>query len=68
MSAQVASSLLTERLPAICGKATLTMVVSSTSMKAPSVTMTAMIQMLPFGRQLSSSAAKSVLAHLGRII
>jgi hypothetical protein len=38
VSAQVLSSLLTDSEPAICGKATLTMVVSSTSMNAPSVT------------------------------
>ncbi len=49
VSAQVASSLLIDRLPAICGKETFTMVVSSTSMNAPSVTMTATTQGLAFG-------------------
>ena len=38
VSTQVASSLLIDRLPAICGRETLTMVVSSTSMNAPKVT------------------------------
>src|SRR5580704_14836661 len=44
VSAQVASSLLEERLPAMCGNATLTIVVSRTSMKAASVTVTAISQ------------------------
>ena len=37
------SSLPAERLPAMCGKATLAMVVSSTSMNVASVTARAMI-------------------------
>jgi len=53
VSAQVASSLLTDRLPAMCGSETLTMVVSGTSIKAPSVTTLAMIQGLAFGFQPS---------------
>jgi hypothetical protein len=38
-------------VPAMCGNATLTMVVSSTSMNAASVTATAINQGLPAGRQ-----------------
>ena len=38
VSTHVASSLLIDRLPAMCGRETFTMVVSSTSMNAPSVT------------------------------
>src|SRR2546423_7704080 len=43
VSTQVASSVLAERFPAICGNETLTTVVSSTSMKVPSITEMAMI-------------------------
>ena len=42
--AQVASSLLDDRLPAIWGRATLTIVVSRISMNAASVTATAISQ------------------------
>ncbi len=38
VSVQVASSLLAERLPAMCGSETLTTVVSSTSMKVLDMT------------------------------
>ena len=38
VSAQVASSMLAERLPAMCGSDTLTTVVSSTSMNVASIT------------------------------
>src|ERR1051326_7731189 len=44
VSAQVASSIVTDRLPAMCGSDTLTTVVSSTSMKVANITETAMIQ------------------------
>jgi hypothetical protein len=44
VSAHALSSVLTDRLPAICGSDTFTIVVSSTSMKAPSVTATAISQ------------------------
>src|ERR1700759_2806602 len=44
VSAHVASSLLEDRLPAICGSATLTMVVSRISMNAANVTDTAISQ------------------------
>src|SRR5579885_422282 len=43
VSAQVASSTLAERLPAMCGSDTLTTVVSSTSMKVPNMTAIATI-------------------------
>jgi hypothetical protein len=41
VSVHVASSVLAERLPAMCGSETLTTVVSSTSMKVLDMTMTA---------------------------
>ena len=40
----MASSTVAERLPAMCGRETLTTVVSSTSMKVASITAMAMIQ------------------------
>ena len=43
VSAHVASSIVAERLPAMCGSDTLTTVVSSTSMKVANITATAMI-------------------------
>ena len=48
------SSLLAPRSPARCGKATLAMLVSSTSMNAASATTTAISQGLNFGFQGSS--------------
>src|ERR1700675_1215225 len=54
VSTQVLSSCPAERLPAICGRATLAMEVSSTSMKVASVTVIAMIQGLIAGRQTSA--------------
>src|SRR5262245_39192782 len=44
VSTQVASSIVTERLPAMCGSDTLTTVVSSTSMKVANITLIATIQ------------------------
>ena len=38
VSAQVASSIVADRLPAMCGSDTLTTVVSSTSMKVANIT------------------------------
>src|SRR5438270_5735727 len=49
VSVQVASSVLAERLPAICGSETLTTVVSSTSMKVLDITAIAMSQGLICG-------------------
>ena len=43
VSTQVDSSTLAERLPAICGSATLATLVSSTSMNVASMTVMAMI-------------------------
>src|SRR5581483_4230399 len=49
VNAQVASSTLAERLPAMCGSDTFTTVVSSTSMKVPNMTAIATIQGLTCG-------------------
>src|SRR6476659_9031508 len=49
VSTQVASSGVTERLPAICCSDTFTTVVSSTSIKVPSITEMAMIHGLMTG-------------------
>src|SRR5581483_12029660 len=58
VSAQVASSMLAERLPAMCGSETFTTVVSSTSMKVANMTATATIQGLTgFSALMASSCA-----------
>src|SRR2546425_8880445 len=44
VSAQVDSSIVADRLPAMCGSETFTTVVSSTSMKVANITAMAMIQ------------------------
>src|SRR6476660_5303238 len=49
VSVQVASSIVADKLPAMCGSETLTTVVSSTSMKVLSMTATATIQGLTAG-------------------
>src|SRR5881628_2752469 len=49
VSAQVASSGVADRFPAMCGNETLTTVVSSTSMNVPNITATAMSQGLTDG-------------------
>ena len=56
VSTQVASSWLMERLPAMCGSATLAMLVSSTSMKVASVTVMAMAHGLKRGRHSAFTA------------
>ena len=61
VSTQVLSSLLAPRLPAMWGKATLAMLVSSTSMKAAMATTTAMAQGLNFGFQGAGLAAGAAL-------
>src|SRR5580692_8955868 len=61
VSTHVLSSCPAERLPAMCGRATLAMEVSSTSMKVASVTVTAMIQGFTAGRQASALALSSVV-------
>ena len=53
VSTQVLSSLLAPKSPARCGKATLAMLVSRTSMNAASATTTAISQGLNFGVQTS---------------
>src|SRR5579863_527469 len=63
VSTQVLSSLLEPRPPAMYGKATLAMLVSSTSMNAAIATTTPMSQGLYFGRQ-GSSGTESTSALL----
>ena len=65
VSTQVLSSWPAERLPAMCGSATLAMLVSSTSMKVASVTVSAMIHGLTAGRH---SAASFVVMEAAPII
>src|SRR5580692_5207277 len=57
VSTQVLSSTPAERLPAICGRATLAMLVSSTSMKVASITVKAMSQGLIVIAGVASSMA-----------
>ncbi len=57
VSTQVLSSLLAPRSPAICGRATFAMLVSSTSMNAARATTTAISHGLDFGCQISVSSA-----------
>ena len=65
VSTQVLSSLLEPRPPAMYGKATLAMLVSSTSMNAAIATTTPMSQGLNFGRQGSSGTeSNSVLPDI----
>src|SRR5712675_2276793 len=61
----VLSSLLAPRLPAMWGRATFAMLVSSTSMNAASETATAMIQGLLLGCQISSPELAAVAALIG---
>src|SRR5271169_2302531 len=57
-------SLLAPRFPAIYGRATLAMLVSSTSIKAASATTTAISQGLYRGRQTSTSWSSVIAAEL----
>ena len=57
MSTQVASEGVAERLPAMCGRATLATEVSRTSMKVPSITETATSQALYRGCHSPASRA-----------
>src|SRR5580658_1775904 len=57
VNTQVLSSLLAPKSPAMCGSATLAMLVSSTSMKAARATTIATSQGLNFGVQISVGAA-----------
>src|SRR3974377_1513361 len=67
---QVLSSMPAERLPAIWGRATLAMLVSSTSMKVDSMTVPAIHQGLIEGRQRSATwrvwAEVATLLMVGR--
>src|SRR5580698_8313300 len=65
VSTQVLSSWPAERLPAICGRATLAMEVSSTSMNVASVTVIAMIHGLIAGRQMSAFSSGGAAALTG---
>src|SRR5262245_39775243 len=60
VNAHVASSGVTERLPAMCGNETFTTVVSRTSMKVPNITATAMSHGLICGTEGFTS---SMLLH-----
>ena len=56
VSTQVDSSIVAERLPAMCGSDTLTTVVSSTSMKVANITAIATIQGLTWRCSVMDSA------------
>src|SRR5580700_11236209 len=60
LSTHAASSSPAERLPAICGSATLAMLVSSTSMNVAMVTTSAIAHGLCFARQISGGAGGAV--------
>src|SRR6202049_2372560 len=62
VSTQVLSSLLAPTFPAMCGNATLAMLVSSTSMNAARATTTAMSQGVCFGRHGSRGSAAGGVA------
>src|SRR5579872_1660948 len=64
VNTQVLSSLLAPRLPAMCGRATLAMLVSSTSMKAASATTTAIAHGLYLGFQASGTSAIARLLEI----
>jgi len=63
VSTHVLSSVPADKLPAMCGSATLAMLVSSTSINVASVTASAMIHGLTAGRH-SSAAFMVTLAAL----
>src|SRR6185295_515422 len=65
VSAQVASSMVTDRLPAMCGSDTFTTVVSSTSMKVANITETAMSQGLMCRGSLMPCRRRSLQEHGG---
>src|SRR5580704_3419798 len=60
VSIQVASSVLAERLPAMCGSATLATLVSSTSMKVANITVMAITHGLTPRPKAMSRTWKSV--------
>src|SRR5215468_9406988 len=61
VTVHVASSIVAERLPAMCGSDTLTTLVSSTSMKVASITEMAMIHGLMFGCSSAMASKPSAL-------
>src|ERR1035441_6674619 len=64
VSTQVASSGVADRLPAMCGSATLATLVSSTSMKVASITVMAMIHGLMSGRNGTAGLSGVERLHL----
>src|SRR5579872_3097376 len=66
VNTQVLSSLLAPRLPAMCGRATLAMLVSSTSMNAAIATTMAISQGLNFGVQ-GTGCGETLVAGLSAI-
>jgi hypothetical protein len=64
VSAHAASSVLTERLPAMCGSETLTTVVSSTSMKVANITATATIHGLTWGCGIAVDGIRSLVSMM----
>ena len=67
MSAQVDSSIVAERLPAMCGSDTLTTVVSSTSMKVAHITAIATIHGFT-SRGRASASGEAGRGHRVRIV
>src|ERR1035438_7329482 len=67
VSTQVASSTVAERLPAMCGSATLATLVSSTSMNVASITVIAMIHGLMAGGLMAGRVGMTVLLGVERL-
>src|SRR4029077_19143621 len=67
VSTQVASSGVADRLPAICGSATLATLVSSTSMKVASITVRAIIHGLTTGSLTAGRNGMAVLFCVERL-
>ena len=67
VNTQVLSSLVTPRLPAMWGSATLAMLVSRISMNAASATTIAIAQGFAFGRQIASALA-AMRAGKGKLV
>src|ERR1035441_10473962 len=68
VSTQVASSTLAERLPAICGRETLTTVVSSTSMNVANMTAVATIQGLTCGCGSAGDGIQSLVSMMPQML
>src|ERR1019366_69205 len=67
VSTQVASSTLAERLPAMCGRETLTTVVSSTSMKVANMTAVETIHGLTRGYGSTADGIRSLVSMMPQI-